>query len=301
MASCEKLIMKSLKSVVVGALAAVVVFGGIQVVAAVTTNKEIKVCANKQTGGMRYTTKSCNKKLETTIVFNSQGVSGVAGAKGETGTTGVKGDTGAAGTAGAKGEVGAAGGSGSTFISQSICGTDGATLCKVGVQGSGGGLIFFVDYNDEYPIYNYLEAAPADATFADGPDADTDPDKGGVWATTFPGCGVLQDTGCQTESIYSETGTALAALLGNGRVVFGGIDATARIVARHGSTAKNLYAAGVADDYVSPSFRGTTKSDWFLPSKGELNLVQAKLCEAGVGGFDSFYYWSSSENSGASA
>jgi hypothetical protein len=64
------------------------------------------------------------------------------------------------------------------------------------------------------------------------------------------------------------------------------------IVARHnaGNVAKDLYAAGVADDYTSNG-----KSDWWLPSVEELNLIHENLNNRGLGGFAFASYWSSSE------
>jgi hypothetical protein len=83
--------------------------------------------------------------------------------------------------------------------------------------------------------------------------------------------------------------------------------ATASIVARHnaGGVAKNLYAAGVADSYVT-----ATAFDWWLPSKDELNefckVVKATGQQVGssircVGGSREMHepdaFWSSSEAS----
>ena len=56
-------------------------------------------------------------------------------------------------------------------------------------------------------------------------------------------------------------------------------------------------AANAADDYST-----LTKSDWFLPSEGELMLMYSNMRQAGVGGFDgSSYYWSSTQHSNTQA
>jgi hypothetical protein len=52
------------------------------------------------------------------------------------------------------------------------------------------------------------------------------------------------------------------------------------------------FAAKVCADY-SVTMGGITYGNWYLPSKYELNLLyQQKVV---VGGFASYYYWSSSE------
>jgi len=161
-------------------------------------------------------------------------------------------------------------------------------VCKVGMTGPGGGLIFFVDYNNEYATYDYLEAASTDGVYASSVAT-------GVWATTTTNCGgtAPQATDCQIATIYTETGVGLATIKGLHRGLFGGKAATAAIVARHdaGSVAKNTYAAGVADDYAA---NGIT--DWWLPSKDELQKMQENLTNKGVGGFAADRYWSSSED-----
>jgi TolB-like protein len=54
-------------------------------------------------------------------------------------------------------------------------------------------------------------------------------------------------------------------------------------------------AAFFCDDFEMNGF-----DDWFLPSRGELNLMYTRLKERGLGGFKSDWYWSSSENTGNS-
>jgi hypothetical protein len=286
--------------ILVGVLAGVTVGGGVGVIAASST-KTVTVCANKKTNMLRYAKNGkCVTKTETKVSLNQTvdvlGAPGAVGAKGDAGAAGAKG---ADGTAGVKGDTGAAGTNATLAITlQSVCdGSDADTVanevCKVGMTGPGGGLIFFVDYNNEYATYDYLEAAPADGAFASS--ATT-----GVWATTTAKCGATapQATDCQTATIYTETGVALAAIKGLHRGLFGGKAATAAIVARNdaGAVAKNLYAAGVADDYVA---NGIT--DWWLPSRNELAKMQENLNEKGVGGFAYAGYWSSSESDAGNA
>ena len=270
-----------------------IAIGGIGgVIAASSTKSKIVACANKTTGAMRYSSSGKCAKTETKVSWN---IAGTNGTNGTAGTAGAKGETGAAGTNGLAGTAGAAGVNATLAITQqSVCdGTDDGAVadevCKVGMTGPGGGLIFFVDYNNEYATYDYLEAAPADATYASS--ATT-----GVWATTATKCGATapQDTSCATATIYTETGVALATIKGLHRGLFGGKAATAAIVARMDSgtpTAKNTYAAGVADDYAVNG-----KTDWWLPSKDELAKMQENLNNKGVGGFAADGYWSSSES-----
>ena len=254
--------------VLVGVLAGVTVGGGVGVFAASST-KSVTVCANKKTSMLRYAKNGKCAKTETKVVLNQTGANGVSGA------TGAKGDTGATSPTG--------------FTARSVCGSNGTTLCAVGEQGPGGGTIVYVDSTNEVSGYDYLEAAPADAS------------TGVAWSTSTAKCGSSASSDCKV-SFLSDAGTALDYIaLGTGRA------ATAAIIARHnaGGSAKNLYAAGVADAYTT-----TTASDWFLPSKDELNEVckyarntgqaagAAAACSGGTlrSGFASDYYWSSSED-----
>jgi len=212
----------------------------------------------------------------------AKGDPGAAGAKGDPGAAGAKGDPGAAG---AKGDPGAAG---SSFSARSVCGSSGTILCAVGVQGPGGGTVFYVDTEGKYNDFDYLEVAPTDAS------------TGVVWSTTTAQCGLTESTDCQ-QAYLTTSGEALNYVaIGTGRA------ATAAIIARHnaGTVPKASYAAGVADAYTT-----ATASDWFLPSKDELNEVckyarntgqaagAGTVCSGGQfqGGFSTDGYWSSSE------
>jgi hypothetical protein len=91
--------------------------------------------------------------------------------------------------------------------------------------------------------------------------------------------------GCSGTSI--PTGTALGT----------GPTNTAAIVASCGDSG---IAAKVADNLVLNGY-----SDWFLPSKDELNLMLTNLSSMGLGGFGTsypyYYYWTSSQYDGSNA
>ena len=156
----------------------------------------------------------------------------------------------------------------------SVCdGTDAGTvaneLCKIGMTGPGGGLIFFVDYNDQYASFcatgdcNYLEASPANAT-------------SGTWCSdTSTGLGL---TGWDKSAV------------GAGRTNTTTADTTC-----------TTGAVQTAVDYTAPSFNGVAKDDWWLGSIGEMMLMYTNLRQAGVGGFSTDGYWSSSEFDGSYA
>jgi hypothetical protein len=244
----------------------------------------IKACADKKTGVMRYIAKGKCKKTESMLSWNQMGPQGLPGSAGTNGLSGTKGDTGPAGPPSPTG-----------FTARSVCGSNGATLCTVGAQGPGGGTIFFIDTANEIVEYDYLETAPDNACLYTC-----------TWSTTTLKCGTTGDQDCQ-DSFISNAGSALNYVrIGTGNA------ATSAIVARHqaGGVTKNLYAAGAADSYTT-----SKASDWWLPSKDELNELCKFARQQSTGdlstrcsstgtlrdGFMSDSYWSASEGSWADA
>jgi hypothetical protein len=127
------------------------------------------------------------------------------------------------------------------------------------VQGPGGGLIFFVDYNDQYSGFDYLEAAPVSCQPA------TDM-KWSLVQTAVPAAG----------------GWAASAV-GQGQAN------TTAILAVFTTATTTDNAAKYAD---ALSCGG--KDDWFLGSIGEMMLMYTNLRQAGVGTFQDVY-WSSTQ------
>lgn len=127
-----------------------------------------------------------------------------------------------------------------------------------------GGLIFYENPNYETDGWRYLEAATSDLKVDRGSSSGMS-EKSIQWS----GDGVV--TGA--------TGTAIGT----------GISNTQKIVDSVGNERKD-YAAKLCYDLAEGGY-----SDWFLPSKDELNLMYENLHLKGFGSFEPYLYWSSSE------
>jgi hypothetical protein len=103
---------------------------------------------------------------------------------------------------------------------------------------------------------------------------------------------------------WSSANTAVTAARGWAAQAVGqGQANTTAILAVFGSDTTSDNAAKYADALASgvPGGCVTSKDDWFLGSLGEMMLMYTNLRQAGVGGFSTGYYWSSSEKYDGSA
>jgi len=75
-------------------------------------------------------------------------------------------------------------------------------------------------------------------------------------------------------------------VIGTGTAIGTGLTNTNAIIAAHDGSGS--YAASIARDY-----NGGGYTDWFLPSKDELNILYEN--KTAIGGFTDYSYWSSTE------
>jgi hypothetical protein len=195
------------------------------------------------------------------------------------------GPAGPAGTAGAKGDTGAPGADGVdatvAITQQSVCdGSDADSIaneiCKVGMTGPGGGIIFFVDYNDQYTSLDYLEAAPMGWGNA------ITVNVGGVSGETTGSATVDPRMKWCSENTYLGLGEWANSAVGAGR--------------SNTSTADTTCTGGAIQ--AAADYAGGGKTDWFLPSLGEAMLMYTNLRQLGVGvvfNESGPQYWSSTE------
>ena len=146
---------------------------------------------------------------------------------------------------------------------------------SIGDTGPAGGIVFYDKgyYSDGW---RYLEAAPSD--FGNGGHFIF-----GYYKKTNDGINLRSGTACgigfgkfNTQILVDDMGDAAYAT-------------------SDGTTKTESYAAKLCDTY---SYGGY--DDWFLPSRDELNLMYVNLYKAGFGGFEKYYYLSSSESNDSS-
>lgn len=148
------------------------------------------------------------------------------------------------------------------------------------MTGPGGGLIFFVDYNDQYVGFNYLEAAPQ---------------GWGNGVTVNQGSLTGETTGSTTVDPLMKWCSDTTTLLGLDAWSYSGVGKGAT----NTSTADTTCAGGAIQ--AAADYAGGSQTNWFLPSRGEAMLMSTNLLQAGVGGFAASTYWSSSEDSAINA
>jgi len=197
---------------------------------------------------------------------------------------GPKGDQGPQGPRGPQGRQGPSGSDGTDttlrITELSLCDgdDDGAVaneICRVGMTGPGGGIIFFVDYDDVYQGLNYLEVAPVG------------------WGNAI----LVNQGGLSGETTGSAVNDPLMKWCSNPPTLFNPdlwSNAGVGKGAINTSTADATCTGGAIR--AAASYTGGGKTDWFLPSIGEAMLMYDNLRQLGVGGFMLNPYWSSSES-----
>ena len=186
------------------------------------------------------------------------------------------------------------------------------TVCGAFVPyiGPAGGYVFY-DKGSYSDGWRYLEAAPADLRVVDGVPTVDKTASGysngkyrfvfGFYRTADDGSN-LYVNGTTTHNASDCTGTAIGTGKTNTQLLVNamGAETYSSYSSKSGSSKTANYAAKLCDD-LTYTVNGVTYDDWFLPSKDELNQMYVNLKQEGLGGFDYYCYWSSSERSKYSA
>ena len=285
----------------VGILVLALVVGGMSAQAVGVLNSPsggYLVCVNSSTQVVTYPAKTKCPKGTKKLILGAQGATGISGTNGRTllngikdpdSTVGAPGDmfinattnvlfgpknvdgTWPAGVSivgprgsGGSGSVGPAGPAGVPGSNATLTCAQGGT-CVVGNTGPGGGIVFYVQTATAAAPWRYMEAAP------------------NTWS------GDVADpliTWCSNTTAFVPPLIAAASVPAT-------IQTSTVIGAGYANTQKMLRGCTYGAANMATSYNGGGKSDWFLPSKDELN--QLYLQQANVGGFVALYYWSSSE------
>jgi len=273
---------------IIGLFVAALAVGGISAQATGVLNTPSSgylLCINSKTKVVTHPGTSTCPKGSKTLVLGAQGVAGIDGktlwngVKDPESTLGAPGDmfintttntlfgpkdltTGWPAGISIVGPTGATGARGATGSNATLTCAQGGT-CALGDTGPGGGIVFIVQTPTAIAPWRYMEAAPN--TWGG--------DVADPWVRWCSKTAIFVSSLTNGQSVTRNTSTALGSGFKNTKMMLGSCG----------------YGAG----NMAASYNGGGKSDWFLPSKDELN--QLYLQKAIVGGFVESSYYSSSE------
>ena len=176
------------------------------------------------------------------------------------------------------------------------------TECDTWGRGPSGGYVFYDrgEYTGGERSWRYLEAAPADLRVVNGSPTVDSTKAGYSGGTCYFIFGYYRETSGGSNVLLS-TKTGIGEGFSNTNILFDKMEDTAYIDSSGAATTTN-YAARLCKVLVY-EVDGKDVTDWFLPSKDELNLMYENLCRQGLGSFanGNYRYWSSSEYYGSTA
>jgi len=147
--------------------------------------------------------------------------------------------------------------------------------------GPAGGLIFY-DKGSYSAGWRYLEAAPASTEWNEK-----------KWGIYYRGYILKTEWNKKQwdsyETLMRGTGTEIGTGQSNTTIIV----IVMEWLNRNNSNSETVNAASLCDDLTEGGY-----SDWYLPSRNELNLMYENLKLFGVGDFTEDYYWSSSQLGG---
>ena len=146
--------------------------------------------------------------------------------------------------------------------------------------------------------WRYLEAAPADLRLVDGVPTVDSTKAGYANGTEYFEFGYYRETS-DGSNILLSTKTGIGEGFNNTEILVGRMQESAYTSSSGTDTTSN-YAARLCD-VLEYKVNGKDVTDWFLPSRDELNLMYENLHKKGLGSFANYNYWSSSERYGYDA